>query len=34
LKPAYYGKSPLVDDYFVPDIKQKGVDIKIGLDVA
>jgi uncharacterized LabA/DUF88 family protein len=34
LKPSCYGKSPLVDDYFVPNLKQKGVDIKIGLDVA
>ena len=34
LKPSCYGKSPLTDDCFVPDLKQKGVDIKIGLDVA
>jgi uncharacterized LabA/DUF88 family protein len=34
LKPSCYGKSPLTDDCFVPNLKQKGVDIKIGLDVA
>lgn len=34
LKPSRYGKSPLDDDCFVPNLKQKGVDIKIGLDVA
>jgi uncharacterized LabA/DUF88 family protein len=34
LKPAYYGAIPLVDGCFAPNLKQKGVDIKIGLDVA
>jgi uncharacterized LabA/DUF88 family protein len=34
LKPSYYGKNPLTDDCFIPNLKQKGVDIKIGLDVA
>jgi uncharacterized LabA/DUF88 family protein len=34
LKPSCYGKTPLTDDSFVPNLKQKGVDIKIGLDVA
>jgi uncharacterized LabA/DUF88 family protein len=34
LKPVYYGTNPLTDDCFVPNLKQKGVDIKIGLDVA
>jgi uncharacterized LabA/DUF88 family protein len=34
LKPSCYGKTPLTDDYFIPNLKQKGVDIKIGLDVA
>jgi uncharacterized LabA/DUF88 family protein len=34
LKPSCYGKTPLIDDCFVPNLKQKGVDIKIGLDVA
>jgi uncharacterized LabA/DUF88 family protein len=34
LKPSYYGKNPLNDDCFTPNLKQKGVDIKIGLDVA
>jgi uncharacterized LabA/DUF88 family protein len=26
--------NPLTDDCFTPNLKQKGVDIKIGLDVA
>jgi uncharacterized LabA/DUF88 family protein len=34
LKPACYGTNPLADDCFIPNLKQKGVDIKIGLDVA
>jgi uncharacterized LabA/DUF88 family protein len=34
LKPTCYGMNPLTDDCFTPNIKQKGVDIKIGLDVA
>jgi uncharacterized LabA/DUF88 family protein len=34
LKKSCYGKSPLTDDCFAPNLKQKGVDIKIGLDVA
>jgi uncharacterized LabA/DUF88 family protein len=34
LKPSCYGKTPLTDDCFSPNLKQKGVDIKIGLDVA
>jgi uncharacterized LabA/DUF88 family protein len=34
LKPAYYGTAPLTDNCFAPNLKQKGVDIKIGLDVA
>jgi uncharacterized LabA/DUF88 family protein len=34
LKPSCYGKSPLIDEHFAPNLKQKGVDIKIGLDVA
>jgi uncharacterized LabA/DUF88 family protein len=34
LKPAFYGTSPLADTCFIPNLKQKGVDIKIGLDVA
>jgi uncharacterized LabA/DUF88 family protein len=34
LKPACYGMNPLTDDCFTPNLKQKGVDIKIGLDVA
>jgi uncharacterized LabA/DUF88 family protein len=34
LKKACYGASPLTDDCFSPNLKQKGVDIKIGLDVA
>jgi uncharacterized LabA/DUF88 family protein len=34
LKPSCYGTNPLTDDCFTPNLKQKGVDIKIGLDVA
>jgi uncharacterized LabA/DUF88 family protein len=34
LKPCCYGRNPLADDCFTPNLKQKGVDIKIGLDVA
>jgi uncharacterized LabA/DUF88 family protein len=34
LKPSCYGKNPLDDNCFSPNLKQKGVDIKIGLDVA
>ena len=34
LKPSCYGKNPLDDSCFSPNLKQKGVDIKIGLDVA
>jgi uncharacterized LabA/DUF88 family protein len=34
LKPSHYGTSPLSDGCFAPNLKQKGVDIKIGLDVA
>jgi uncharacterized LabA/DUF88 family protein len=34
LKPACYGMNPLTDDCFTLNLKQKGVDIKIGLDVA
>jgi uncharacterized LabA/DUF88 family protein len=34
LKPACYGTNPLTDSCFSPNLKQKGVDIKIGLDVA
>jgi uncharacterized LabA/DUF88 family protein len=34
LKPTCYGTNPLTDDCFTPNLKQKGVDIKIGLDVA
>ncbi|GHV46771.1 hypothetical protein AGMMS49546_35390 [Spirochaetia bacterium] len=29
-----YGMNPLTDSCFIPNLKQKGVDIKIGLDVA
>jgi uncharacterized LabA/DUF88 family protein len=29
-----YGTNPLADNCFAPNLKQKGVDIKIGLDVA
>lgn len=28
------GKSPLTDNDFVPDFEQKGVDMRIGLDIA
>jgi uncharacterized LabA/DUF88 family protein len=34
LKNTCYGMNPLTDDCFAPNLKQKGVDIKIGLDVA
>jgi uncharacterized LabA/DUF88 family protein len=34
LKPSCYGTNPLSDDCFTPNLRQKGVDIKIGLDVA
>lgn len=34
LKQKYYGQNPLDDECFAPNLKQKGVDIKIGLDVA
>jgi uncharacterized LabA/DUF88 family protein len=34
LKPSCYGTTPLNDKCFIPNLKQKGVDIKIGLDVA
>jgi uncharacterized LabA/DUF88 family protein len=34
LKPTCYGMNPLTDACFTPNLKQKGVDIKIGLDVA
>jgi uncharacterized LabA/DUF88 family protein len=34
LKPSSYSANPLTDACFVPNLKQKGVDIKIGLDVA
>jgi uncharacterized LabA/DUF88 family protein len=34
LKPSCYGENPLTDTCFTPNLKQKGVDIKIGLDVA
>ncbi|MDR1379498.1 MAG: NYN domain-containing protein [Synergistaceae bacterium] len=34
LKKSCYGMSPLTDNCFSPNLKQKGVDIKIGLDVA
>ncbi|GHV93264.1 helicase [Spirochaetia bacterium] len=34
LKPSCYGMNPLTDSCFIPNLKQKGVDIKIGLDVA
>jgi uncharacterized LabA/DUF88 family protein len=34
LKQNCYGMTPLTDDCFAPNLKQKGVDIKIGLDVA
>jgi uncharacterized LabA/DUF88 family protein len=31
---SIYGTNPLADTCFSPNLKQKGVDIKIGLDVA
>jgi uncharacterized LabA/DUF88 family protein len=34
LKEKCYGQNPLDDSCFKPNLKQKGVDIKIGLDVA
>lgn len=34
LKKIAYNKQPLVDDDFEPELHQKGVDIKIGLDLA
>lgn len=34
LKKTCYAVSPQTDDCFVPDLQQKGVDIKIGLDMA
>jgi uncharacterized LabA/DUF88 family protein len=34
LKEKCYGQNPLDDKCFAPNLKQKGVDIKIGLDVA
>ena len=34
LRKAAYNKSPLTDDDFEPELHQKGVDIKIGLDLA
>jgi uncharacterized LabA/DUF88 family protein len=34
LKERCYGQNPLDDNCFAPNLKQKGVDIKIGLDVA
>jgi len=34
LKQKCYGQNPLDDSCFAPNLKQKGVDIKIGLDVA
>jgi uncharacterized LabA/DUF88 family protein len=34
LKQKFYGQNPLDDHCFSPNLKQKGVDIKIGLDVA
>jgi len=34
LKQKCYGQNPLDDSCFTPNLKQKGVDIKIGLDVA
>lgn len=34
LKKSAYNKSPLTDDDFEPELHQKGVDIKIGLDLA
>ncbi|WP_294428966.1 NYN domain-containing protein [uncultured Treponema sp.] len=34
LKKTAYNKQPLTDDDFEPELHQKGVDIKIGLDLA
>lgn len=34
LRQKSYGQNPLDDGCFEPNLKQKGVDIKIGLDVA
>lgn len=34
LKMSSYNKTPFTDDDFVPELHQKGVDIKIGLDLA
>lgn len=34
LKKNAYNKQPLTDENFVPELHQKGVDIKIGLDLA
>lgn len=34
LKKKAYNKTPLTDDDFEPELHQKGVDIKIGLDLA
>lgn len=34
LKKTAYNKTPLIDDDFEPELHQKGVDIKIGLDLA
>lgn len=34
LKKSSYNKTPFTDDDFVPELHQKGVDIKIGLDLA
>ena len=34
LKKSAYNKTPLADDDFEPELHQKGVDIKIGLDLA
>ena len=34
LRKSAYNKQPLTDDDFEPELRQKGVDIKIGLDLA
>lgn len=34
LKKSSYNKTPLTDENFEPELHQKGVDIKIGLDLA
>lgn len=34
LRKSAYNKTPLTDDDFEPELHQKGVDIKIGLDLA